>query len=384
MDAGYVPISCSVFASAQVGDKSKRQAAEEENQGFKTTAEKMKKSYDTGDLNEVIQLYNKHCLKDGKEKKGFKKAKKKTRADIYQWLTLSYMALDMPEQGNIYLEKVLALRPYEGVDNYWLSIRQAARGKYYTAPRLLVGVTLGPNMTFARPNKRYSFFNPTNESESIKEQYHKDYGGGPGHSLGTRWGIIAEYTLTKNFSLRFHPSLYHIKFRYINRYNWTPPVTGVVEAIDAKLTHDQSLYYIELPLAIKYRLVTPGSPFHPYLQIGGFFRLRASAYKSIEVAVVPEMATFTGEDKIDIRKRFDRGGGGLLIGAGIGYDARGFRLEAELNFKYQVNNIVNEKYRDDNQQLVFAYFDVFDDMKLINWDLSINILVPLTFKVFRR
>jgi hypothetical protein len=375
---------CSVFASAQVGDKSKQQAAQEENQGFETTAEKMKKSYDTGDLNEVIRLYNKHCLKDGKEKAGFKQAKKKTRADIYQWVTLSYMALDMPEQGNICLEKLLALRPYERVDNYWLSIRQAARGKYYTAPRLLVGVKMGSNVTFARPTRCYSFFNPTNENESMMEQYHKDYSSGLSHSWGTQWGFIAEYTLTKNFSVSLQPSLYHIKFRYINEYNWTPPVTGVVDAIDARLTHDQSLYYIELPLVIKYRLVTPGSQFHPYLQIGGFFRIREAANKSIEVTMEPEIATFTGEDKIDIRKRFAWGGGGILIGAGIGYDARGIRVEAEVNFKYQFNNIVNGKYRDDNQQLVFAYFDVFDDMKLKNWDLSINILLPLSFKVFRR
>jgi hypothetical protein len=359
------------------------------NQEYGAIAAEMKKSYDNGDLNDVIDLFTKHCLQQGKEKEEkqeFHQVKKEIRADIYRWLMLSYMTLDMPEAGNFYLRKMLALRPHESMGDYWLSIRDAAENKYYTAPRLLLGLKIGPNITTARAVKSFSIINPAFASGDFDGfSYQKDYGGGLVHSWGTQWGCVIEYTLAKNLSIGFQPDLRYLKFQYVNRYKWQEvEINGINygTTTTAKVTHGQFLYYLELPVFLKYRFLTP--KFQPYVQVGGFYRILESASKSVRAVVHPEVEAFRDIAGEDVRKHFAWGNGGFLVGAGIGLDTRKARLEVEINYKHVFNNIIAGDCRFDNPELMYAFYDVFDDIKVSNWDISMKILLPLSFKAFRR
>jgi hypothetical protein len=373
---------------ARLNDKA---AADLLNEKYRKIAEQMRQSYDKGDLNDVIDLYNKHCRQEdsekaGKEKTGFRQVKKRIRADIYQWVVLSYMTLDMPGLADFYLRRLLALRPYGDTENYWLSIRNAAGKKYYTAPRLLLGFKGGVNVTAAHPVKDFSVISPVFGAGDFGDfSYQKDYSSALAHSWGTQWGCILEYTLTKNLSVAFQPGIRYMKFQYISRYIWEKvAIEGIYYGTDttAKVTHDQSFYYLELPVLLKYRFLT--RKFQPYVQVGGFYRVLETAAKSLHAVVEPEVEAFRDITRLDVRKQFTWGNGGFLVGAGIGFDTRGVRLEMEVNYKHVFNNIVDGDRRFDNPELMFAFYDVFDDINVNNWDISVKFLLPLSFKAFRR
>jgi hypothetical protein len=176
-----------------------------------------------------------------------------------------------------------------------------------------------------------------------------------------------------------------MKFQYISRYIWEKvAIEGIYYGTDttAKVTHDQSFYYLELPVLLKYRFLT--RKFQPYVQVGGFYRVLETAAKSLHAVVEPEVEAFRDITRLDVRKQFTWGNGGFLVGAGIGFDTRGVRLEMEVNYKHVFNNIVDGDRRFDNPELMFAFYDVFDDINVNNWDISVKFLLPLSFKAFRR
>jgi hypothetical protein len=367
---------------AQPGDKT----AADINEKYQDIAEQMRRSYDKGDLNHVIDLYHKHCRKQDSQKAGkenieFRQVKKQTRADIYQWLVLSYMTLDMQGLADFYLRRLLALKPHADTKDYWLSIRNAASKKYYTAPRLLVGFKGGVNVTAVRPKKTFSVINPAFGAGYYDDfSYEKDYCGHLGHSWGMQWGVILEYTLTKNLSVAVQPGIRHMKFQYVSNYRWQK--MEYYSTTTAAVTHEQFLYYLELPVLLKYRFLT--RKFQPYVQVGGIYRILETAAKSLQAVVKPEVEAFRDITRLDVRKQFTWGNGGFLLGAGIGFDTGRVRLEVELNYKHIFNNIVNGDRRYDNPELMFAFYDVFDDIKVNNWDISVKFLLPLSFKAFRR
>lgn len=387
------------YNSSSKSNKSKKEQLNEE---FRNIAEEMRDAYENGDLNKVIDLYTKKCCKDydkagkgkakaGVENKRFKKVTKEIRASIYQWVLLSYTALDRPDLGDIFLKKLLILRRAQGTGDYWLSIRNAANTRYYVAPRLLVGLNAGINFTLVEPGDRYSILEASYETQG--NPYQKDYDFHFKHSRGTQLGVIAEYALTKNFSINIQPTLSTLKFQYIDTIEWEIDKSGEPSGtpITMEFIRRHRLSYMELPVLLKYQFGK--GKLKPYLQIGGFFRIITSAYKKLykihteTVQADPFIDFSTGEkflEEIPIKEKITRTNGGLLVGAGIGRDIRGLRLSIEVNYKYGLNNIVNEENRWGDMNITLGHYDVFDDMKIRNWDLSVKVLLPISFKAFRR
>jgi hypothetical protein len=367
-----------VLTFAQASSKSKKAQL---NEDFRKIADVMKESYDNGDLDNIIDLYNKNCCKGdkakpGKEKRQLKKVRKEIRADIYKWMALSYFALDRPEKGNIYLRKLLALRHDEVTDSYWLSIRNTAKNKYYVGPRLSLGFKAGLTYSMAQPYKRYFIFEP--EPSIGLDSYRKDYFFNFTRSQGTQLGGIIEYGLTKNLSINVQANYTELKFLYKNSITWEEKGEG--ESITADFIHHQYKGLFEIPVLLKYRFVE--SKLKPYLQGGVFCYVLISAYKTIDVDLT-KAEVETAVD-IKIKDQFTTFNYGLWFGAGIGFNLGRFRLEFEANYKHGLNNIVDVNHRYDNQAIMYGYYDVFDDMKLRTWDLSLNVLLPISFKAFRR
>jgi hypothetical protein len=385
-------LSFAFIAVVQGGAKSKKTTL---NEKFRNISKEMNAYYDNGELNRVIELYKNECCEEvevkkkkveAREKREFKKVKDDIRADIYQWVALSYIALDRPEKGDIYIRKLLVLRWDEGVGDYWLSIRNTAQNKYDVVPRLLLGFRLGPNFTTVHPGSRIRVFE--NDPAAGKVFYDKDYSFHFTRSRGLQWNVILEYALTRNFSLSLQPALSEMLFKYKNRYEWEGE--GNITRIEAKFNHHQRMNYVEIPLLLKYQFER--SKLKPYIQMGGFFGILYLAHKSIESDITQ---TLTDSKKIDeketikditIMKQIKNYHVGFLLGGGIGIDTgiKGLRLGVEVNYKQGLNNIVDEAHRYDNHKLVYGYYDVFDDMKLRTVDLTIKVLLPISFKAFKK
>ena len=89
-----------IAATAFAQDSTKNEKAQL-NEDFRKIAEEIKEFYYNGEYDEVINKYKNKCFIDdkveaGKEKREFKRVKKKIRANIYQWVALSYFKLDKP------------------------------------------------------------------------------------------------------------------------------------------------------------------------------------------------------------------------------------------------------------------------------------------------
>jgi hypothetical protein len=281
--------------------------------------------------------------------------------------------------GDIFLRRLLVLRRDEGIGVYWLSIRNIAKNKYYVAPRWLIGLKGGTNFTMAHPGDRYTIIKPAAETEGNSND--KDYVFNLAYSRGMQAAVIVEYALTKDLSVCIQPAIGSIKFQYKNNFEWEGE--NSTEPKTVKFTHNQRLKYIEIPAILKYRFLK--SKLKAYLQIGGFYRFTTAAYKSIDVNVGESgFPSEAGAKGVNIKNQITRFDIGFLIGSAVGFDTRRLRLEIEVNYKHSLRNIVNGDQRYENNELVFGYYDVFDDIKVRNWELSFNILLPVSFKAFRR
>ncbi|MCP5101982.1 MAG: hypothetical protein GY950_01320, partial [bacterium] len=124
----------------------------------------------------------------------------------------------------------------------------------------------------------------------------------------------------------------------------------------------------------------------PYLQIGGFFRVGTTAFKSMALFITePGVTRYPKTVKnISIENQIAKYNSGFVIGAGIRYQIRDIHLALEVNYKHAFNNIVNEAGRWGNSELLYHYYDVFDDMKVKSLDVSFKVLFPISFKAFGR
>lgn len=348
--------------------------AQERDTDFRQIEERMRAYYQEGKLEEVIDLYKEKCLEQNKdkEKKEFRKFNREVRADIYRWVYLSYAALDMPAAADRIMKKFLVIRHREGVpESDWESIKERAREKYYVAPRFLVGLKFGTNFTMMDPGERYMVLVPIDTGKV--NSYYKNYNFNLADSRGVQYGLVLEYALTKHLSITIQPAFSSMRFCYKNRFELA---TVILEC-----THRHLLGYIEVPVLITYRLVT--GKLRPYVQVGGYYSWLQSGEKMLHAVSLPE--NYEEEAIIGIKRQFKRSNTGFWLGAGLGYElGNGMRLQVELNYRHGMNNIVAKSRRFENQEIMFAYYDVFDDMKPRNWELSVKLLLPLTYKAFRR
>lgn len=354
----------------------------------------MAKLYNNGELDKVICLYKNLCTDatgphitgegiTGKEKSRFRRSAKEIRGNIYQYVALSYIALDEPELAEIYLKKLFVIRRKETFDDSWLAIKKF-KSNYSVAPRLLVGVNAGVNLSGVQAGTLYSVLEPA-FSTGINP-YLKDYRFDLTNSRGMQIGIVVEYFLSKNLSIKIQPGVSTRKFQYKSRIDWDETDYPVI----MELEHLHRLNYIDIPVFLKYQF--QGARLKPYFQAGAFVSFLTSAYKtvneySMDTFYVDPPETLEqfgfGRDNI-IKEILTKTNTGFIIGAGIGYDAWGMRLELGVNYIHGLNNFIIEDARWSLSHIVLGYYDVFDDMKLRSWELSLKVLMPISFKAFRR
>lgn len=346
------------------------------NDTFSDIAKDIKEHFDNGELKQVIDLYKKYSGSDnkaanpprkpGQELDGFKRVSEGIRAEIYQWVALSYDALYKLNLRNIYIKKILDIRLELGVGPYWPSIKNWAERNYVVAPKLLFGLKFGFNFTvpFASstdPDGRSYIFDFT-------------------HSRGTQPGIIFEYALTKNFSVIMQLAYIDLRFQY----------EGSLYSLKGNLencTHRLKLDYAEIPVLLKYQ--SSKGKLRRYLQSGLFYHYVINANKVL--LFDPENAP-PKSARIDIKNKIHRYNWGLWLGAGIGHDIKiggvSLRLGIEVNFKYGFSNIVNKNNtNEENEIRVFGgyYWDIFDNIiKVSNAEISLKVLVPIYRKAFKR
>ncbi|MCP4215684.1 MAG: PorT family protein [bacterium] len=351
------------------------------NERFRVVAKMMENFYEKGNLQEIVSLYRNACLKPGakKEKKAFCKVKKEIRAEIFHWVILSYSALNMTAEVDPVLSKFLAIRHHEGVaPSDWVALRKRAEEAFFTAPRFLVGLKLGTNFTVIDPGERHTILMAVDSPGT--NAYYKNYNFHLEHSRGTQFGLALEYALTKKFSISIQPSVRTLKFLYKNRF-----IREREDYADLSLEfiHRHNLGYIDVPFLLSYRW--PAGKLKPYVQVGGYYGLLRSAEKTLEAVSLPD-GDYEEKVILNVKKQVFASNFGVCIGAGIEYEigGNGLRLQLEANYRHGLSNLADKAQRYENNELKFAYYDVFDNMKARNLSFAVKVLLPLSYKAFRR
>ncbi|MCK4763150.1 MAG: PorT family protein [Candidatus Aminicenantes bacterium] len=353
---------------------------------YRQIAREMEEAHKNGDLNRVFRIYEKYCgkggkTKPGKEKRAFKRVNKEVRAEIYRLMFLSYSTLGRPAQADIFTRKYLAIRHRTGIGKTWKHLAYRAGKRYHVAPRFIVGLHGGANFTLARPQQRYSVREPAFETGASR--YEKNYIFDSRYSRGSRVGITLEYALDERFRVCIQPTLCALEFQYKDGEIDTPGYT-----ISTIYLHRHSLGYVEIPLLLKYYLTK--SKLKPYLETGGFLHLRTSAYKTIISRTLDPLSDGHVKEEIfadlTVKKHILPMNSGFWIGAGCDYETGigDISLSLEIAYKHGFRNIIDKEQRWQNNELMLGYYDVFDDIKLRTFDISLKIMLPLSFKAFKK
>ncbi|MCU0392056.1 MAG: PorT family protein [Thermoflexibacter sp.] len=366
------------------------------NTKYRTIAQNLEKLYQNGELEEVINIFRKVCLirEDdwAEETKEFRKVKNEFRADIYSVICRTYIALDRPKQADRFLGKLFAIRVDENFQEYWLAIRESKSYDYYIAPRLQIGGVAGSNIAFPLPTDRFSVFGATaNSTNTYDKTYYNAFNNQ--RLVGLKAGFSITYSLTKNIGLLTQPSFSSFRFGYSDFYSWADnPAPNVSLLLDLEKYNTQTITYIEFPFLARYQFLID-KRVKPYVLGGVFYNFLSNASKTLDIQELPGIrinqvkTDFLGNFSsvtYDITDLLNNYFYGFMVGTGLAYHYDDFRFTISANYRYGFNNIVNPSQRYANQDLVFGYHDVLDNIRMNSFNLQIGVSYVLTHKAFKR
>ncbi len=234
--------------------------------------------------------------------------------------------------------------------------------------KVSIGIKAGTNFTIVNPVNKFSVIEGfLSETNSYDKEYRKSY-----NNYGSQFAFLFFYSLSDNMYLSFQPSVFNNRFKYKNVYNWT----GSQYNLELTYDFEQSLQYLELPLLFKYEFGS--SKLQPYIQLGGYYSLLLNSTKYISKKETGDFGTFESSiENIGSNENYIKSHIGLMAGLGITYKFKRTKIGLESNFRYGFNNITNTKNRYNNNQITGKSYDAPDDIKLMDFSISLVYIVSL-------
>lgn len=367
------------------------------NNKYKQIAANLEKLYANGELEEVIVVFRQNCLEsDGdlaKELKEFSRIKSELKANIYSVVCRAYVSLDRPQLADRFLTRLFAIRADEDFQEYWQTIRETRTYDYYVAPRFQIGLSVGGNIASPSPQEDFSIFNTTSSGANPRSEYSKftSVFQQP-QMLGFRIGGQVVYGFTKNISLTALLSTSSLRFAYTDNAYWSDspnPFVKLLIRTERKSFH--IVNYFDVPLLLRYQFL-PKHNFKPYLLAGGFYGRLFTASKQVNIQEFPaveiggertDLLGNASNARLDISDLMSVNNYGLVAGIGANYAYQYFRFSFSATYRYGLNNIVNPTTRYDNQELVYGYHDVFDNIRLNQLNFQFGVTY-VTYKAFKQ
>ncbi len=234
---------------------------------------------------------------------------------------------------------------------------------------LTVGIKSGANFTIVNPTLRYSVFENSESANSdiFEKEYELFY-----ENFAMNYAFILDYSISDNLELTFHPGFFNYNYKYNNEYDWTGSQEYSV-IYDFK----HSIRYVDLPLGLKYNL--KGDKFKPFIHAGIYYGLRENSTKYITRTENSSLGEFEFEkETFGADSSIIMSNVGVFAGLGIAYSFKHSKIGIEANFRHGLNTITRKDYRYNNNTLTGKYYDIPDDMKLVN--ISIGIFYSVSLK----
>ncbi len=255
-------------------------------------------------------------------------------------------------------------------------------------PELQLGLKTGLNFARINSTQEYNVLESTDGTENSGKKYKNS-------RSGMQLGFTAAYGLNQNISFLASPVYTSFKFGYENKYSWID-AERTTNHTNLNFSHEHVLHYIEIPLSVKYHILS--GKIKPYIETGGFYGILQSANKTISTTRTDNAS---GEQSIEvndvqtigIKNLFISSNLGVLGGAGIRYDIG--RVSSLMTgstnlgvislvfsgiYKYGLNNITNVRNRYADNRTVMGAYDVLDDIRMNNIEISMACLFTLKYK----
>ncbi|WP_185154339.1 porin family protein [Fulvivirga sp. M361] len=308
-------------------------------------------AYDEGQLQRIPVLLE-SCLNS---RDGFTD-EEKTLA--YRLLTLAHIFMDEPQKADEAMLALLKFNPQfeinEGADPAELI---NLYGTFRTTPILSYGIKGGGNITLVEVLNSFGVHN----LEGTDGEYQKD----PGFQVG----FSVEIPLTKKLTL--NPELYLMgNFNtYVNNFGNIDSLNRFIRKQEFTFSHLTA----SLPVTLQYRLID-NSKLNPYVFAGASANYALSSTLNGQTNSSNE--SFEGPTEDLMEQRFALNFNAIL-GGGIKLKVGKNQLLIEARFNYGILNQLDEDKRYANQELLFNYGYIHDDIKLHSIALSVGYLLPL-------
>lgn len=237
-----------------------------------------------------------------------------------------------------------------------------------------IGLKIGPNLTKATPETRYSVLTPTNYALPITDKKYDGF-----KKLGSQATLEITFNY-KGIGFSFQPTYRLSRFTYTNEFMWDNP-ENAAEMLELKYDHELRVDYADLPLIVKYDIT--GNTLRPYVQGGIFYSMLVNANKTVEISGTDFASGGTNELSsepviVGAKDLFHKSYWGLMAGAGLHYNLGNVRLVFDASYRIGMSNVTDTKNRFSNDRLS-GIGDALDDMKTDNIVLSIGCLFPMRF-----
>ena len=237
-----------------------------------------------------------------------------------------------------------------------------------------IGLKIGPNLTQATPDTRYSILTPTNYAAVLND---KSYDGF--RQLGSQATLEITFNY-KGIGFSFQPTYRLSRFTYTNQFTWDNS-ENPAESLELNYAHEHQVDYADLPLIVKYDFTS--NTLRPYIQAGIFYSVLVNANKVVEITGTDFASGGTNEFSsepliVGAKDLFYKGYWGIIAGTGLHYNLGNVRLVLDMSYRIGMSNITNTENRFSNDRLS-GIGDALDDMKTDNLVLSIGCLFPMRF-----
>jgi len=237
-----------------------------------------------------------------------------------------------------------------------------------------IGLKVGPNLTKATPETRYSVLTPTNYELPLTDKKYDGF-----KKLGSQATLEITFDY-KGIGFSFQPTYRLSRYTYTNEFMWDNP-ENAVEVLQLKYNHELKVDYADFPFIIKYDIT--GNTLRPYIQAGVFYSLLVNASKIVEISGTDYASGGTNELQsepiiVGAKDLLHKSYWGLMAGAGLHYSLGNVRLVFDASYRIGMSNVTDTKNRFTNDRLS-GIGDALDDMKTDNIVLSIGCLFPMRF-----
>lgn len=238
------------------------------------------------------------------------------------------------------------------------------------------GIKGGMNFTQANPDDQFSVFSYTIEPSSTlaEKEYYKS-----SENRGFQVTFIAKYTLFNGFSVSLQPTFASYTYGYENNYAWLD-FENTNNSLLLFYKHEQTLNYIEAPLLLRYDFM--GAPVRPFVHGGAYYGRLLNAMKKVDVTGQDNASGATeefngGTSTLGMDDQYVKSQYGIIAGGGVSIPLGPANFELGVDYRFGMNNIVDENNRFSDNTLISGSYDILDNMTLRNLSFSMGVIFGL-------